>query len=84
MGKIGVDNKGYEHVTGKHGLGRVNENKQRLADFCAFNNVVIGDSIFPLKDIHRATWWSTDHVTKKQQQIDHVCMGKSSDCRYRT
>ena len=40
--KIGSDNSGYEEVMGRHGLGRMNENGEMLADFCAFNNMIIG------------------------------------------
>ena len=38
--KIGADNTGYEQVMGKHGLGRMNENGEQFADFCAQNNLV--------------------------------------------
>ena len=37
----------YEYVMGKHGLVRMDENRELLADFCASNNMVIGGSIFP-------------------------------------
>ena len=45
--KIGSDNIGYEDIMGKHGLGTMNNNRERLADMCAFNRLVIGGSIFP-------------------------------------
>ena len=54
--KIGVDNTGYEDIMGKHGLGTMNNNGERLADMCAFNRLVIGGSIFPHKRIHKITW----------------------------
>ena len=53
--KIGSDNSGYEEVMGRQGLGRMNENGEMLADFCAFNNTIIGDSMFPHRRIHKAT-----------------------------
>ena len=40
--KIGSDNSGYEVVTGRQGLGKMNENGEMFADFCAFNNMIIG------------------------------------------
>nr|KAG5700908.1 hypothetical protein BaRGS_012315 [Batillaria attramentaria] len=70
--KIGSDNTGYEDTTGTHGLGQMNENGERFADFCALNQLVIGGSIFPHKHIHKATWRSPDHVT--ENQIDHICI----------
>nr|KAG5704206.1 hypothetical protein BaRGS_012494 [Batillaria attramentaria] len=64
--KIGSDNTGYENTMGTHGLGQMNENGERFADFCALNQLVIGGSIFPHKRIHKATWRSPDHVTENQ------------------
>nr|KAG5698059.1 hypothetical protein BaRGS_016707 [Batillaria attramentaria] len=72
--KIGSDNRGYEDTMGTHGLGQMNENGERFADFCALNQLVIGGSIFPHKRIHKATWRSPDHVT--ENQIDHICISR--------
>ena len=36
--------------------------------------MVTGGSIFPHKDIHKATWRSSVHVT--ENQFDHVCIGQ--------
>ena len=70
--KIGADNTGYEDIMGKHGLGTMNNNGERLANMCAFNRLVIGGSIFPHKRIHKATWISPDGCT--ENQIDHFCI----------
>ena len=43
--KIGSDNSGYEKVIGRQGLGRMNEIGEMLADFCAFNNIIIAGFI---------------------------------------
>ena len=72
--KIGSDNTGYEEIMGTHGLGQMNDNGERFADFCAMNQLVIGGSIFPHKRIHKATWRSPDHVT--ENQIDHICISR--------
>nr|KAG5698284.1 hypothetical protein BaRGS_016986 [Batillaria attramentaria] len=72
--KIGSDNTGYEDTMGTHGLGQMNENGERFADFCALNQLVIGGSIFPHKRIHKATWRSPDHVT--ENQTDHICISR--------
>nr|KAG5703833.1 hypothetical protein BaRGS_031467 [Batillaria attramentaria] len=72
--KIGSDNTGYEDTMGTHGLGQMNENGERFADFCALNQLVIGGSIFPHKRIHKATWRSPDYVT--ENQTDYICISR--------
>ena len=72
--KIGSNNTGYEEVMGAHGLGDMSENGEMFADVCALNKLVIGGSIFPHKNIHKATWVSPDLAT--ENQIDHICINK--------
>jgi hydroxypyruvate isomerase len=52
---VGLDNRGYEEVMGQHALGEMNENGEKFANLCGLNNLVIGDSIFAHKRIHKAT-----------------------------
>ncbi|VDP82409.1 unnamed protein product [Schistosoma mattheei] len=72
--KVGIDDTGYEDIMGRHGLGERNENGERFANLCAFNKLVIGDTIFPHKRIHKATWISPDNT--KENQIDNICINK--------
>ena len=72
--KIGSDNSGYEEIMGKQGIGEMNDNGERFADLCATTNLAIGGSLFPHKNIHKATWVSPDLRT--ENQIDHVCVSK--------
>ncbi|GFR95809.1 craniofacial development protein 2 [Elysia marginata] len=67
--KIGADNKGYEEIMGTHGIGQINENGERFADLCALNQMVIGGSIFPHKNIYKVTWRSPDHTTENQNYV---------------
>ena len=53
----------YKHVMGKHVLG-VNEIGELLADFCAFNNMVIGFRIFPQ--------FGTNKEDPSQQLVDRA------------
>ena len=73
-GKVGQDNTGFENIMGQHGLGEMNENGERFANFCSFNDLVIGGTIFPHKRIHKATWVSPDGLT--ENQIDHFCISR--------
>ena len=53
--KVGNDNTGFEEVMGKNRIGTMNENGELFASFCAINNLVIGGTIFPHKQLHLAT-----------------------------
>lgn len=45
--KIGQNNKNWERIMGKHMIGKMNENRGRLTQFCEINDRVIGGSLFP-------------------------------------
>ena len=68
--KVGSDNTGREKEMGKNGLGVMNENGELLADFCAFNELKIGGTLFPHRRCHKATLVSPDRQT--ENQIDHI------------
>lgn len=78
--KVGNNNTGNEEIMGKHGLGVMNENGERLMDLCVINSYVLGGTVFPHKDIHKATWISPDHATKNQ--IDHFTSAKNLEDHY--
>ncbi|CAH8431477.1 unnamed protein product [Heterobilharzia americana] len=52
--KLGGDNTGRELTMGREALGEMNENGELFAEFCAFNDLVIGGSVFRHKDIHKS------------------------------
>ena len=68
--KVGADNTNYARAMGQHGTGEMNDNGERLAEFCMNQNYVIGGTIFPHKNIHKLTWKSPDGKTLNQ--IDHI------------
>ena len=68
--KVGSSNAHREEVMGKFGVGIMNDNGERLCDFCSVNGLVITGTIFPHKEIHKLTWRSPDGKTVNQ--IDHV------------
>ena len=51
--KVGSNNKDFETVMRKHGLGEMSDNGELFADFCSFNKLVIGGSVFPHKKVHK-------------------------------
>ena len=68
--KVGSDNTDFESVMGKHGVGNRSDNGDRLVEYCAMNNLVIGGTLFPHRDIHKLTWNSPNGRDKNQ--IDHL------------
>jgi hypothetical protein len=72
--KIGDVKQGLKHVMGRYSLGKRNENGEIFVNLCANYEMIIGGSIFPHKDIHKATWLATSHRTFNQ--IDHIAIRK--------
>ncbi|XP_071638432.1 craniofacial development protein 2-like [Temnothorax longispinosus] len=61
--KVGQNNSRLEHVMGAHALGQMNNNGELLIEFWSTQGLIIRGSIFPHKDIHKATWISPDNRT---------------------
>ena len=76
--KMGNDNKDYENILGKNGIGVLNDNGQRLIDFFQLNDLVISGSLFQQKDVHKAMWTAPHGLIKNQ--IDHFCIRRKFRC----
>jgi len=72
--KVGKLVNGLGRVMGQHGLGTVNDNGERLKEFCDFNEMIITGTVFPHKEIHRQTWVSPDG--RRKNQIDHTLVNR--------
>jgi len=72
--KVDSNNVGREFIMGKEGLGNMNENGELFTDLCGQKDLVIGGTIFPHKDIHKAAWTAPDMSVKNQ--IDHVAISR--------
>ncbi|XP_062602943.1 craniofacial development protein 2-like [Saccostrea cucullata] len=76
--KVGSDNTGRDACIGVnvHGMGQMNENGERLMDFCEMNglHVVVCNTIFAHKDNQKYTWISPDKRTKNQ--VDYIMINK--------
>lgn len=62
--------KGFEDIMGPYGLGTANDNTHRLLGLCSSMGLVIPSTWFRRREIHRLTWSSNDHRTKKE--LDHI------------
>jgi len=73
--RVGQDPAPYHGVIGKHSCHETaNDNGNRLLDFCVFNELTIGGTLFEHKDNHKYTWYSRDKKTVAQ--IDHICISR--------
>ncbi|KAL0187117.1 hypothetical protein M9458_018787, partial [Cirrhinus mrigala] len=68
--KVGSNNTHHDRAMGSHGCGVMNDNGERLVEFCTLNNMVIGGTLFPHRDIHKLTRCSPNGRDKNQ--IDHL------------
>ena len=68
--KVGNNDTNRKELIGKFGIGIMNDNGERLCDFCNANGFIITGTIFPHKDIRKLTWRSPDGRTVNQ--MDHV------------
>ena len=70
--KVGSENEDLQHIIGRHGIGEINDNGERLVELCGMAEMKIGGTLFPHKPVHKVTWVSPDNKT--QNQIDHICV----------
>ena len=45
--KVGNDNTGREDAMGRHGCGTINDNRERLVEFCLSNRCITDETVFP-------------------------------------
>ena len=70
--KVGSDNTNHDRAMGKEGCGSMDNNGERLLEFCTTCDLVIGGTLFPHREIHKLTWCSPNGRDKNQ--IDHLMM----------
>ena len=54
--RVGTDWQAWPTCLGHFGVGRVNENKQRLLKVCFHHGLCITNSYFKCKELHKASW----------------------------
>ena len=89
--RVGADRESWPRVLGHHGIGKLNENGQRLLEFCCFHNLCVTNTYFQNKDRRKASWrhprsnhWhQLDLVITRADSINNVCNTRayhSADC----
>jgi exonuclease III len=61
-------------VVGKHAVDDLNENGQRLIDFCSINDLIIANTLFEHKPVHQTTWMHPGN--KKWHMIDYTLVNR--------
>jgi exonuclease III len=62
------------NVVGPHAIDHINENGQRLVDFCAANNLIISNTFFQHKAVHQRTWMHPGN--KKWHMLDYTLVNR--------
>ena len=74
--RVGNNYEAWPKCLGKHGIGKMNENGQRLLELCSSNHLCTTSSFFPNKPHLRASWMHPR--SKHWHQLDHVITRKSA------
>ena len=61
---------------GYHGIGKMNENDQRLLELCTVDDLAITNTFFALKNQHRVSWC---HSRSKHLQETDVILARRID-----
>ncbi|XP_037296657.1 uncharacterized protein LOC119189933 [Manduca sexta] len=89
--RVGQDNISWPECLGNHGIGKINENGQRLLEFCALNLLCVTNTYFKGKALHKVSWkhprsghWhQLDLILTKRndlRDIKHTRSFHSADC----
>ena len=74
--RVGDDNTSWPAIIGSFGVGKMNENGQRLLEFCSYYDLVVTNSYFKTKPQHKMSW--RHPRSKKWHQLDLVLTRRSS------
>lgn len=54
--RVGSDHQSWPSCIGHHGVGKLNDNGQRLLELCTFHNLCVTNTFFQSKPLHRVSW----------------------------
>ena len=54
--RVGDDSTSWPAIIGCCGVGKMNENGQKLLEFCSYYNLVVTKSYFKTKPQHKVSW----------------------------
>jgi len=68
--RIGADANSWTSVIGRFGVGKINENGQRLLELCSLLNLSVASSFFEGSLRSKVTWMHA--CSRRWHQLDHV------------
>ncbi|XP_067910435.1 craniofacial development protein 2-like [Heterodontus francisci] len=83
--RVGADHDSWLSCLGRFGIGRMNENGQRLLELCTYHNLCITNSFFHTKPCHQVSWrhprsrhWhQLDLIVTRQASLNSVQITRS-------
>ena len=89
--RVGADHSSWSPYLGQFGVGKMNENGQRLLEFCCHHDLCVTNTFFSTKPQHRVSWrhprskhWhQLDLVLTRRGDLGHVKLTRSyqsADC----
>ena len=72
--RIGADHPSWPECIGKFGVGKINENGQRLLELCSRNNLCVTNTLFPGKPHRKMSWCHP--LSKTWHQLDFVIVSQ--------
>ena len=75
--RVGADHDSWPFCLGQFGMGKMNENGQRLLELCTFHDVCITNSFFPTKPQHKVSW--RHPRSKHWHQLDLILVRRAAN-----
>ena len=76
--RVGADNNAWPNCLGPHGVGEINDNGQRLLEFCSAHNLCVTNTYFSGKECHKVSWQHPR--SKRWHQLD-LCITRRADLK---
>ena len=72
--ETGTNRNGWSDCLGPFGVGSINDNSLRMLSFASHNRLVLSNSFFRHKLLHKITW--SCNTGKSEKEIDHFLINK--------
>ena len=74
--RVGADHDSWSSCLGQFGVGKMNENGQRLLELCTFHDMCITNSFFRTKPQHKVSW--RHPLSKHRHQLDLILVRRAA------